>query len=516
MKRIYIISDLHLGGRPDARDTSGQIVRPGFQICHAYAPLTAFIDWVGREAEAFSGDTEIVINGDIVDFLADDDFDHPSLGAAIWTSNEADATTKLDRIIARTRADNPRGPFDALRDFVAKGGLLTLMLGNHDVELALPSVRRHLQVVLEARGGRLNLIYDGEAYVCGDLLIEHGNRYDPWNTIDHSALRQERSMLSRGLAVDENERRGRYFLAPAGTLMVIHLINHLKRQYRFVDLLKPETGAVIPLLLALNLNLGELLQDILALTPVVLWRKRRGRLVSPVKPAWRGNLKPGQADHLSSLDEVLEDILGKDAALFPLELRRRKGDLSPASGFLTRLNRLAEKARKISEAAGYAANLFNIYLAPSEQKRIERLHVALRILCADFSFDITREHPDYLEAATALIDTGKFSTVVFGHTHLPKQVNVQTDSGKTGGYLNTGTWADVIRLPEQIMGSDEAAAKALTEFIEAMSTNSFDSYVRRYLSYVEATLENNLLTQTNLYSFCGAGAEREAPLTEFR
>jgi hypothetical protein len=71
MKKIFIISDLHLGGCPDERNDLGRITKPGFQICHAYPQLTAFIDWINKEAKDYSdfnGETEIVINGDIVDW----------------------------------------------------------------------------------------------------------------------------------------------------------------------------------------------------------------------------------------------------------------------------------------------------------------------------------------------------------------------------------------------------------------------------------------------------------------
>jgi len=137
MKKIFIISDLHLGGSPDERNELGKIAKPGFQICHAYAQLTAFIDWINKEAKEFNGDTEIVINGDIVDFLADDDFDDPTIEASIWTANEMDAIYKLNQIIERTREGHDRGLFDALRDFIADGHQLTLICtlftGHHDL-----------------------------------------------------------------------------------------------------------------------------------------------------------------------------------------------------------------------------------------------------------------------------------------------------------------------------------------------------------------------------------------------
>jgi UDP-2,3-diacylglucosamine pyrophosphatase LpxH len=516
MKKIFILSDLHLGGCPDERDDLGRITKPGFQICHAYPQLTAFIDWLNKEAKDFNGDTELVINGDIVDFLADDDFCDPTINASIWTANETVAISKLNQIIKRTQEGHNRGPFDALKDFIANGNQLTLILGNHDLELALPKVRQYLQTLLGTRHGGLQFIYDGEAYACGDLLIEHGNRYDPWNVVDHSALRQERSMLSRGLTVDEQERTKQYFLPPAGTLLVIYLINHLKKHYRFVDLLKPETGAVIPLLLTLKLDLKDILQDILSLTPIVK-RIIRGRLAEPAKPADRGNLKASprsspQRDRLTEVSDVLKETLGEEAALFQFQPKQQRGNLSASRRQSPSLDSLLDKARHI---ANNTNTLFRLATEPPEPNRLKQLHVALKRLNMDFSFDIHQEESNYLEAAKAMIDTGKFSYVVFGHTHLPKQIQLQTASGKTGQYLNTGTWADVIRLPVSIMEDNESATNALTDFIEAMRNNNFFRYIKRYLSYAEVTLRDNKVTDAKLQAFCGRGAERETALTEF-
>jgi UDP-2,3-diacylglucosamine pyrophosphatase LpxH len=388
-------------------------------------------------------------------------------------------------------------------------------LGNHDIELALPKVRQHLQTTLGARHGRLQFIYDGEAYTCGDLLIEHGNRYDSWNVVDHSALRQERSMLSRGLTVDEQERTKQYFFPPAGTLLVILLINHIKKYYRFVDILKPETGAVIPLLLALKPDYEDILQDILSLTPVVR-RKIRGRLAAPAKPAHPGNLAGShlsqQSDRLTSVSEVLNEVLGHEAVLFQVQSKPQQGDLSAPDKQFPNLEILLYKACKM---ASNISILYGIQTEQADSNRLKQLYVALKQLNTDFSFDIHQEESNYIEAAKEIIDTGKFSYVVFGHTHLSKQINLQTALGQTGLYLNTGTWADVIRLPKQIIEDGESATNALTEFVEAMRTNDFSRYIKRYLSYVEVTLHDNKVTDAKLHSFCGTGAERETYLTEF-
>ena len=80
--------------------------------------------------------------------------------------------------------------------------------------------------------------------------------------------------------------------------------------------------------------------------------------------------------------------------------------------------------------------------AATRERRMQVLLDALRTLQHDTSFDPAVEQPEWLRHAQALAEGG-FRAVVFGHTHLAKQVPL------AGGavYLNTGTWADLMRLP---------------------------------------------------------------------
>src|SRR5262249_61234379 len=86
--------------------------------------------------------------------------------------------------------------------------------------------------------------------------IEHGNRYDTWNMVPHNLLRHVRAKLSRG------EKPRRYPNVP-GSELVCKVVNRLKKKYRFVDLLKPETEAVLPALPALDPKPGGLLEQVM-------------------------------------------------------------------------------------------------------------------------------------------------------------------------------------------------------------------------------------------------------------
>lgn len=505
-QRLVVISDLHLGGRPDA---DGLV---GTQICSSYRELTAFIDWL-RDSIPEEGPCELVINGDFVDLLAEDNPGAGDLPAREWTADQDEAVRKLNRIVERTRQGAERGPFEALQTFVAAGGDLTVLIGNHDVELALPRVRERLEQLLNGGNGRLRLVYDGEAWTRGDLLIEHGNRYDRWNAVDHSALRQERSMLSRGLEVHEKERKERYFLPPAGSLMVVHVINRLKQAFRFVDLLKPETGAVVPLLLTLDPKVQRVLELILETAP--LWdiqtRTRRGGLRGAAEPAHDGNLGGPPVSRASTGYALLREELGEGCEAF---LTPSEAQIGGELGSLS-LQRMLERVQGFAERIADGAVLLNQLAAGEDDDRLRRLHAALVRLNRDNGFDLKRESEEYANPAAELLKSGRFSTLIFGHTHLPKQLDLRPENGRGGRYLNTGTWADVMRLPEELLTDFETARPGLQQFVADLLNNDHRKYTTRYLTWAEVRMNDGQVREARIHSWCGPGREREPPLTAY-
>ncbi len=167
---------------------------------------------------------------------------------------------------------------------MTQGGRLTVLLGNHDIELSLPSVRTAFRHALGVKPGHdFEFLYDGEAYVVGDALIEHGNRYDAWNQIDLDSLRRVRSLLSRRQDIPERYR----FDPPAGSHMVASVINTIKIQYPFIDLLKPEEAAVVPILLALEPAYRSRLAAVAALA----YRTLSHGLDAPAMPKFGGDIR---------------------------------------------------------------------------------------------------------------------------------------------------------------------------------------------------------------------------------
>src|SRR4051794_11921597 len=96
----------------------------------------------------------------------------------------------MSAIVKRDIAGGDGVVFKALKKFVTSGHELTVLIGNHDIELSLPDVRDWLDAYL---GRGVTWLMDSEAYAVGDAVIEHGNAYDVANAVDHARLRLMRA-----------------------------------------------------------------------------------------------------------------------------------------------------------------------------------------------------------------------------------------------------------------------------------------------------------------------------------
>jgi hypothetical protein len=76
-----------------------------------------------------------------------------------------------------------------------------------------------------------------------------------------------------------------------------------------------------------------------------------------------------------------------------------------------------------------------------------------------------------------------------------------------------------MRLPEGLAAPYEQAENSLLDFFQALSLNEFSQYVKRYLSFVELVVDpgdGGRVQEAHLYSYCGPGRERSAPLSDCR
>jgi UDP-2,3-diacylglucosamine pyrophosphatase LpxH len=482
-REVHVISDLHIGGRyPTSNATDDR----GFRMCTRVADLTRFV--VGlAERRARGADVELVINGDFVDFLAEEGADSDGEGEPVFVpfvSDPAEAERRFDVIAGR---DAPL--FDELRRLVEAGGRLTLLLGNHDVELSFPRVRRRLAERLGANApARLTFLHDGEAYVVGDALIEHGNRYDGFNVVDHDALRRLRSLQSRNQA----EGSAYTFEPPPGSRLVASIMNPIKKAYPFIDLLKPETEAVAPILLALEPGYRGKAIELIKLA------REAGRRapIAPAEPAYGGDIAASgddRGDHGGDLGAGGADpLVAALAGVMPG---------GAAARFVAGLDDGEAGGDIASLGAGSAIGLARLLAGrgvEGVERRLPALLEALRAAQHDRSFDTSYETvPAYLDAARALADRG-FRYVLFGHTHLAKRV----DLGGGRAYLNTGTWADLIRFPEGIIAPGNPGALAeLRAFVDDLAHRRFDRWICFRPTYARLDVRGDHVEQAELCTF---------------
>ncbi|QKS28189.1 MAG: metallophosphoesterase [Candidatus Accumulibacter similis] len=462
--RVFVISDLHIGG-----EFSDDPAQRGFRIMSRPERLAGFIEELADRAHECP--IELVINGDFIDFLAECHEGKQPWVPFVEDANEATATFR--RVAYR---DRDSAVFDALGNFLAKGHALVVLLGNHDVELALPGVRVAFEERLaQQTSSRIRFIYDGEAYRVGDALIEHGNRYDPFNVVDHDRLRRLRSLQSRGQCSANSELQ---FVAPAGSRLVAKVINPIKSLYSFIDLLKPESEPLIALLLALEPSTRLQIRELFKILPSAFFHgqrvsgfpRRAGDIASimtadPVRRYADGRL---DSEDLS-LHEVMVRTVGHDAARELLDSGPRPGDIGSRS-----------------DAAFGLARLMVMDDRSSVEARLRLVRKTLGVLDWRERFASGVEADRYTSAARVLARNYRY--VIFGHTHDAKRVSL----GNGAEYLNSGTWSDKMYFPAELSSDhEEIALAALRYFLEDLRANRLQSYIRFEPTYVRLDISDD-------------------------
>ncbi len=419
---LYAISDLHMGGETPAR-----------QIFDDGKELGKFIDWV---RERTKDRVALVVNGDFVDFLAE-----PGPKAF----DPEGAAERLKRI-ANDSSFLP--VWQALGRFVkAAKRTLVITLGNHDLELALPWVREVLLDLLASDDPRargcIHLALDGAGFRAkvgaAQVLAVHGNEADDWNVTDHETIRRIGRDLLHG-------RPAEAWIPNAGTQLVIAAMNDIKRAHPFVDLLKPELQAVIPVLIAVAPDkaakikdawptLARLVRDKAKLSLGLLGEEELEKDHRPI------TLRP-PIDASAAMDRVEEQF---------------KADTNP-------MELLPDVAR--GEKLGWSSAAWNYFVAKDPRKALRE---ALEGLQRDRSFDTTEEDETF--RAYDQLAGPEIDFVLTGHTHLAR--NLKRRRGK-GHYLNSGTWARLIRLdPAEL--ADPARFNRLYAVLGAQSMAELDA-----------------------------------------
>lgn len=390
--RTYIVSDLHLGpgGKYDAFAGADE--------------LPAFLDRFTNEP------AHVYVNGDGVDFLMNED----PLEMTVPRAVEQAKALVADKATA--------GVLRAFGRTLARGGQVTIRLGNHDLELSLPEV----QSVLRAATDQPKEIADRLQFELGfaprildvggaRVLVSHGEHTDKWNKVEYEQLKDPAT-----------------YQYTAGSTLVKQIMNPLIRQYglRFMNFLKPDfSGGALT---AFAINPGIVKEIFKGATVDIVGQLIRRIGMAAAFAGDEDELDLGVGDRLAGADltdeekQQLEAMLGEggiasfadgdDDAPSSLSVKIARAGLKVYAGF-QRFQAKLDDAHKFLE------------LAPDKAEWDDARRLAKKEHCG---------------------------AVVYGHTHAARW--------KEDGivFANTGTWIWLMQLPAPTADFD-AWADFLTE-----------------------------------------------------
>jgi UDP-2,3-diacylglucosamine pyrophosphatase LpxH len=437
--QLYIVSDLHFGGEP------------GFQIFGSQAEMI----WLIQHLTQLDSDQQIglVINGDFIDFLAEAPSRHFDPDGAL---------KKLERIALHDPTFSPI--FNELKNFLNTANRkLVINLGNHDLELTLPWVRERLIEILtdnnEPARARLSMVFDGSGVLANvgnkSVLCVHGNEVDAWNPADFEKLRQISRDYQFGRPVEN-------WIPNAGSKMVIDVMNPVKRNYPFVDLLKPEAEGVVPTLLACDPKQLSNLDSVLGLASAAgSWlqtkiSKPRGMLGEERESA------PIAGSAAANTTGLTQALISRQ---FPTNGASAASSNNDASNMLLAVeqqtlegvNPLQLVQGQQSEQLGGVGAFINWL---KNKPASEVLREALDKLDKDRSFDPTASDDTFTSLDKEI--QGNIDFLVAGHTHLERALKRQKGNGY---YFNSGTWARLIKIEPETRQSPEKF-KALFDILK--------------------------------------------------
>ena len=439
---IHVVSDLHMGGLP------------GFQILRETQRLAGYIQWVAQRCP--TGEVALVLNGDVIDTLAED------VGGYVAFDN---AVQVVQRIMSSDPNFSP--VWDALAALVATSGRsLVIMIGNHDIELAFPAVQ---QAIVERLAGqnpasraRIHFSTIGAGFTCmvgnARVFCTHGNEVDAWNFIHYEHLSKAARRLNAGRPLPPED-----WEPNAGTKMVKDVMNNVKRRYRWIDLLKPETQAAVGVLLALDPGQITNLGKIIPIAGKMAWDGREvdGRLSAEgfVAPA------PGESRQLS-----VEQLLGPN---FRQGAMKAQGSTGSADDLLLAVEeRFQDRTLDTHDDRTLGVGQFiwdRITGWITSVGEDEALRRALKDLLSDDKTFQIDNRDDTCKQVLETIGSG-IDFLITGHTHLERAIDTQAGHF----YFNCGTWIRLLRFTDAML-ADTASFKPVYAVLKDGTMEKIDS-----------------------------------------
>jgi len=464
---LYVVSDIHMGGPPKF-----QILNQGLRLGTLIRQLATV-----RPGERVG----LVLNGDVVDSLAE----------------EIDGYVAMDeapQMMERIYKDPAFAPiWDGLAAFVREPGRrLVIVLGNHDIEMVLPSVESSIRTRLagndDAAHGRIAFATQGMGFAClvghARVFCTHGNEVDAWNIVDYDALRELAISQNAGAPFDRAK-----WVPNAGTQLVKDVMNSVKRRYAWIDLLKPETQAALGTLVVLDPGQAAKIEKITsALSAYVNQIKGTLKLWG-----WLSAEDPKMASMAQPQPPTLPQLLGPnllDAVQGPGSGASR----DPAKMLLQAEHSLADPTRRQPIVASNTETLGMPGMLWDRLRGVEAAEALRRALkdwlAKDRSFDITERDQTFRDVTRRVGAAVDF--VVTGHTHLERALRIQ--DGVDRFYYNCGTWIRLLRFTDFVLDRPEA----FREIYQTLADGKMDTLDRATIPTASGARESFVLDRTSV------------------
>lgn len=207
---LIVLSDLHVGEGKNGETHSHR------DLFRSDKEFSGFVDYLIERQRRGRRKLKVVLAGDTLDFLG---ITLPPEGAN-WKQDDLvlrDAKPDEKTAMLKLRRMSEAHPefFSSLSRLLDHGHEVVFVAGNHDQELQFAAVQKGIERLVSdgARSRwRGDLTFEPWFHMHGDVLIEHGHRYDPINNI---------SFPLHPFDADGRLR------APAGSLFVSTTVNRL-------------------------------------------------------------------------------------------------------------------------------------------------------------------------------------------------------------------------------------------------------------------------------------------------
>lgn len=404
-----IVSDLHIGGADEGDD-------------HVYDnnQFRRFVEELSNSPEGKAGNIELFFNGDFLEFAQVKPEVYTLNSSSYWCSEE-ESLQKINAILT-----GHKDIFQALKEFQSSGNRVTLVAGNHDVDLYWDAVQNRIK---EVAG---DVVFELKKDICtryeGKLAIGHGHQIDPANKFKN---------WDDPFGVD-NQDKLRLEMCP-GTLFMVKFVNKMEARYAFADNVIPFTSLARLLLREDKFGLGAIalaFTSFAVRNPITFLGVDKN---NPSKDAWASYFK----DKLNQDDNFLQEITA---------LYRKAVDPNATSDIVLQELDGEERIRGFLQQL-FVNVPFDEWINKFDSLEPLTLSIAgrgpsfaksgntLSVMKSNYSYD---KDSLRVEAERLWMETDA-DIVVFGHTHQPDEHH---NGDKV--YFNPGSWiryVDIADMP---------------------------------------------------------------------